>query len=331
MRILIPTAGNRSVLIHAFRDQADVSCVVTTEIDALAPGSYFADRCYHVPRSASPGYLEAIEEIVRKERIDLLVPLADLDLVRFARERGRFTARGVTVWAAADETIELAMDKWQSYHLFRALDIPTPDTRLFSEALASATGLRFPLYLKPRHAGMKSSPRYLFSLLQDGADLEYFARKLRGQEQDYLVQESLLDGREINVDFFVQDCQLKRLVTLYRLKAGNGGGIIRGETIPCDPRLRSVVERLCARLDFRGAANIQAFALPDGRLLVTEINPRFSNSSALVVRPAGVDFYALTLRMARGEAISAEFDNYRMLRVTSAYQPFVVAENCFAA
>jgi carbamoyl-phosphate synthase large subunit len=310
-------------LLRAFREQKEVQRVVTTEIDPLAPGAFSADRCYRVPRSDDPGYLPALERICRQEKVTLLVPLADLDLVRFSRERARFDGLGARVWAAPESTLDVSLDKWLTFQLLEDLHIPTPRTLLLAEAIRHPR-LSFPLYLKPRHAGMKSSPRYFFSLIADGHDLDYYTRKLEGQHQDYLLQESLLGSREINVDFFVQNRELKRLVCLYRLKAGDGGGIIRGHTIPTDPRIRGYTEQLVTRLDFLGAANFQAFELGDGRLLVTEINPRFSNSSALVVRPAGVDFYALTLAMIGGTNVEPEFDRHRILAVTSAYEPIVV-------
>jgi carbamoyl-phosphate synthase large subunit len=329
MRILIPTAGNRSLLLSAFREQPGVERVVTTEIDGLAPGGFYADRCYRVPRSSDATYLACLEDICRRESIELLAPLADLDLARFGEERERFEQIGVQVLAAPNETIALAMDKWRTYRLFHDLRIPTPRTTVLGDALKQAERVQFPIYLKPRSAAMKNSPRYFFTLIHDKPELDDYARRLAGQHTDYLLQESLLSGREINVDFFVQDGELKRLVTLYRLKAGDGGGIIRGRTIPCQPLIRDSVERLVAGLRFFGPANIQAFEMPDGRLLFTEINPRFSNSSALVVRPAGVDFFALTLSMIRGDAIAPVFDNYRMLAVTTAYQALVAEHDCF--
>jgi carbamoyl-phosphate synthase large subunit len=331
MRLLIPTAGNRSLLLSAFREQPDVERVVTTEIDGLAPGGFYADRCYRVPRSSDPAYLPYLQEICQRENVNLLVPLADLDLVRFAKERARFERLGAKVLAAPDRTIELSMDKWQTYCLFEELGIPTPRTLVLADALARPASLQFPIYLKPRSAAMKNSPRYFFSLVQDEKELAYYAGRLEGEHSDYLLQESLLCGREINVDFFVQNGALKRLVTLYRLKAGDGGGIIRGQTIPCHPSIRESVEKLVAAVEFNGPANIQAFEMADGRMLVTEINPRFSNSSALVVRPAGVDFFALTLSMVRGVAIAPEFNNYRLLAVTTAYQALVVDKDAFSA
>lgn len=329
MRILIPTAGNRSLLINAFRDQEKVERVITTEIDELAPGAYSADCCYQVPRSNDPQYLEVLEKICRQEKINLLIPLADLDLVRFTSERSRFSKLGVNVLAVPSATLELAMDKWKTFLLFQELNIPTPQTIILEDFKNNIHELNFPVYLKPRYAGMKNSERYFFSLLKDQEELNYYLRKLQGQEKDYLLQEPLFSGQEINVDFFVQNGQLKRLVTLERLKAGDGGGIIRGRTIPCDQKIHDCVEKLVSHIDFYGATNIQLFLFNNGEFKVTEINPRFSNSSALVVRPAGVDFFNLTLKLLNQEIITPEFNNYRIISVTSCYQQLVIEKSCF--
>jgi carbamoyl-phosphate synthase large subunit len=327
MRVLIPTAGNRSLLISAFREQDEVTRVITTEIDELAPGVYYADKCYWVPRSDDPSYPEALEAICRKEKIDLIVPIADLDLIRLVGERERFAEVGAKMWAAPQETVDLAMDKLATVELFCRLGIPTPKTTTLEQASQRKDSLEFPIYLKPRHAGMKNSPRYLFSLLEDTQDLEYFGRKLKSGAGDYLLQEPLLNGQEINADFFVQDKELKRLVTAYRLKAGDGGGIIRGRTIPCDPQIRVFVEKLVSQIEFHGAAQLQVFKLETGDYKAIEINARFSNSSVLCARPAGVDFFALTIDMLRGQEIVPGFDNYEMLAVTSAYKPILVKDD----
>ncbi len=329
LRIMIPTAGNRSVLISAFREQDLVERVITTEIDELAPGGYFADKCYKVPRSKAPGFLKVLEQICKKEKIDLLVPLADLDLIRFAKVQDRFNTIGVEVWAAPQRTLKLSIDKWQTYKLLRRLKIPTPETQLLSDADVSKLRSGYPCYLKPRFVAMKNSPDYFFKLIENSQELKYYINNLKGKEKQYLIQESLLNGKEINVDFFVQNRELKRLVTLYRLKAGEGGGIIRGETIPCDPIIKKMAENLITDVDFKGAANFQVYDMGKDRYLLTEINPRFSNSSAICVRPAGVDFFDLTLKMFNGENIKPKFNNYRMLKVTTSYQLIVVKKSCF--
>ena len=74
MRILIPTAGNRSLLISAFKNLSEVEKVVTTEIDEFAPGNFAAHKSYKVPRSLDPEYMDAIEALCIKEEIQIIFP-----------------------------------------------------------------------------------------------------------------------------------------------------------------------------------------------------------------------------------------------------------------
>ncbi|MBI4776565.1 MAG: ATP-grasp domain-containing protein [Deltaproteobacteria bacterium] len=324
MRLLLPTAGNRSIILDIWRKTSNVEKVITTEIDPLAPGILCADKCYQVSRSDSAEFADEVNAICRMESIDLIVPMADLDLIFFSRERERFLGSGTDILVAGKKAIDISVDKLKTFEFFESLGIPTPSTILLRDGLENIGSIHYPQYLKPRYVSMKNSSRYLFALIENSYDLEYYGRKLNAEHDSYLLQEYLGFGKEINVDFFVQDTELKRIVTLYRLKAGQGGGITRGQTIPCHPRIMGFVENILDYMGFFGPANIQVYDLGNGSFKVTEINPRFSNSAALCVHAAGVDYFDLTVRMLNGERIVPEFDNYKMIYATTGLHRLVV-------
>jgi len=324
MRVLLPTAGNRSIILDIWRKTSNVEKVITTEIDPLAPGILCADKCYQVSRSDSAEFANEVNAICRMESIDLIVPLADLDLLVFSKERERFLGSSIDILIAGREAIDLSVDKLKTYEFFKGLGVPTPLTVLLRDGIENTGGIRYPQYLKPRYVSMKNSSKYMFAFIKDRYDLEYYGRKLDGEHDFYLLQEYLGYGKEINVDFFVQDNELKRVVTLYRLKAGQGGGITRGQTIPCHPEIKKFVENIVDHINFFGPANIQVYDLGDEKFKVTEINPRFSNSAALCVHAAGVDYFDLAVKMLNGEIIDPEFDNYRMIYASTGLHRVVV-------
>lgn len=63
----------------------------------LAPSIYEADKHYIVPRMTAPGYLEAILDICKKEKIDGVLSLIDPELSLLAKNEDKFAAVGTKV------------------------------------------------------------------------------------------------------------------------------------------------------------------------------------------------------------------------------------------
>lgn len=326
MRVLVPTAGRRNILLDAIRQCPQVTRLVTTEIDYTAPGVIAADVCYRVPPSGAPTYLDAVESICRREGITHILPLADLDLERFAAQRERFGALGASVVCAPQDTVNLCMDKWRTHSFLRELDIPLPWTAPLPDAAADPERVPFPVCLKPGHAGMKNSPDYFFQRLETPAELATWRERLGDRAPRYLVQEHLEARRELNVDFFAIRGSVRRVVVLHRHGWGAGGGITRGTTVPCPPEVASMTQRLVAALNYDGPGNFQVWTDDSGGYAVTEINPRFSNSSALVGIPAGENFFRHLFDVLAGGDVPPRTNGYAMLTVTCAYAPRVVSD-----
>lgn len=327
MRVLVPTAGRRNILLDAIRSCPQVTRLVTTEIDFTAPGVTAADVCYRAPRTELPEFLDCMESICRRERITHILPLSDLDLIRFAGCGDRFGALGTAVLSVPEAAVHLCMDKWATHRFLMDIGIPVPETVRFDTVSEDGSGVSYPVCLKPRSAGMKSSKWYYFARLGGPEDLLRERVRLIGREAEYLVQEHLEGRRELNIDFYAQGGELKRLVALHRHGWGAGGGITRGTTIPCPPQVRDMAEKIIRALSYDGPGNFQVWEDAAGKYAVTEINPRFSNSSALVCIPAGENFFGLLFDSLAGRDVPSRFDAYKMLTVTCAYVPKVVSED----
>ena len=52
------------------------------------------DAAYQVPRGNDPHYVDALLDICRKERIDVLLPIMSVELEALAENRARFAAVG---------------------------------------------------------------------------------------------------------------------------------------------------------------------------------------------------------------------------------------------
>ena len=149
LNVLI-TAGSRRVpLVQAFQRAVRTTGggrVVVTDVNPLSPTVYVADRSYEVPLDRS-GYLEAVERISADERVSLIVPTIDDELLLFAEVAPRFADRGIRVAVSGPKTIGACNDRYQTWRVLLARGLPVAETYLPSDLPAAPS---FPLFIKPR-------------------------------------------------------------------------------------------------------------------------------------------------------------------------------------
>ena len=100
--ILFTSVGRRVELMRAFRAAyervGDEGHIVAVDVDRLAPALHALgprDNTYVVPRTVSKEYIPALIDICRKDRVDLVIPLIDPDIVVLARHADELRAAGV--------------------------------------------------------------------------------------------------------------------------------------------------------------------------------------------------------------------------------------------
>ncbi|MBV8065128.1 MAG: ATP-grasp domain-containing protein, partial [Actinobacteria bacterium] len=159
----------------------------------------------------------------------------------------------------------------------------------------------FPLLVKARH-GFGSRGIYR---CENRSELEFFLGYTR---LDSMVQR-LCTGEEFSIDVFC-DLDGRCLNAVPRtMILSKGGESIRGMTIR-DEELIEVGRHVSETLGLVGPANIQCFREPDGRHLVTDINPRFGGAFPLPTA-AGSRYPELALALARGERPEPRLGEFR--------------------
>ena len=88
MNILVSCAGGPAAVgviksINDFDSQGEHK-VVAIDCDKLSVGFHLADRSYVVPFSVEDDYWKEVLKVIRKEKIDVVVPTGDADIVHFA-------------------------------------------------------------------------------------------------------------------------------------------------------------------------------------------------------------------------------------------------------
>jgi carbamoyl-phosphate synthase large subunit len=291
--VLFTCAGQRVDVVTAFARAGGRT--VAVDANPLAPAIYHADVHAIVPRIDHPGYLPALQELIREHDVKLIVPLTDLDQILLAEHREEL---GAIVLLPDAEVVRRTADKYLTHCFFEDRGIPSPASWLPGELPEE---IEFPVLVKARF-GFGSRDIYR---AEDREQLNFF---LRYSPVDSFVQR-VCPGEEFSVDVFC-DLDGRCLNSIPRtMIESKGGESIKGMTIK-DEELIEFGRVVAETLGIRGPANVQCFRVAEGRHEVTDVNPRFGGAFPLP-RAAGSRYPELALALARGERLEPRLGDFR--------------------
>jgi len=316
LTVLISSAGRRVELINCFRADAralvaGLRVLAADTCPELSAACASADAYWAVPRCDSPEFVPRLLALCAQEKVDLLVPTIDPELLPLARARQEFAAIGTRVVVSGVEMVELARDKLRTVAALARQGIPVPRTAPLGALLDESTRLVYPVILKKIDGSSSIG-------LHEAANLAA-VRQLGLDARTYLAQERWA-GREYTVNlFFDRAGRMQCAVPHWRI-ATRAGEVSKGRTERL-PLLMDLAEQLGGALP--GAAGplcFQAIVSPEGQAVVFEINARFGGGYPLAHR-AGAPFSRWLLEEAAGLASSATRDwqeGLTMLRYDAA-------------
>jgi len=307
--VLFTCAGQRVDIVGAFRRAG--ATTIATDVDQLAPALYHADHRALVPRVDELGYVGALADLVALHDVRLIVPLTDLDHLVLARSRDELAPAVVLV--PDEETSTRCADKYAAHRFFEEHGIGSPPTWLPTEL---PDALDFPVLVKARR-GFGS--RHIYRA-DNRTELDFFLR--------YTAVESMVQrecrGEEFSIDVFC-DLDARCVAAIPRtMIESKGGESIKGMTIK-DSELIEFGRIVAEALRIVGPANVQCFREPDGRLEVTDVNPRFGGGFPLPTA-AGSRYPELALAVAGGETLEPRLGDFREGVVMTRYFSQVILE-----
>jgi carbamoyl-phosphate synthase large subunit len=262
--------------------------IVTADATPTSAGFSWADRSYVIPFGADDTFLDALREIVRRERPHYIIPLVDEEIPkvhRFVREEmPELTIVGPTL-----EFSELTLDKWSMAQALTKHGLSVARTWLASAAADAI----YPAIVKPRQGRGSRGLAFL-----DGtADLHAYLGAAAKDADQYIVQERLL-GPEFTTSVVVG--LDGKLLAIVPKEAADKRGITQVGITRNVPAIDELCRGITRALDPRGPYNVQLILGSDGVPRVIEINPRYSTTMALTLA-SGVNEVDAVLRHARGE------------------------------
>ena len=280
------------------------------------------------PETADAVYIEPIDwrvvaRIIEKERPDALLPTMGgqtalncaLDLVR----QGVLTQFGVEMIGASPDAIEMAEDRERFRAAMQEIGLASARSAMahsMEEALQRQPSIGFPTIIRPS-----------FTLGGSGGGIAYNREEFeqivhRGLEAspttEVLLEESLLGWKEFEMEV-VRDCA-DNCIIVCSIENLDPMGIHTGDSITVAPvqtltdkeyqimRNASIAVLRKVGVD-TGGSNVQFAVNPeDGRLIVIEMNPRVSRSSALASKATGFPIAKVAARLAVGYTLD-ELEN----------------------
>lgn len=269
MNILILSAGTRNKVVQYFKKAlAGKGKVVATDMQAIAPAIYDADKFYLVPRITAPDYLDIVLDICKKENIDAVLSLIDPELSLLAKNKSRFEELGVKVVGSSYELCEMALDKMQmfrwltkkGYNCAKSYD----DKDSFYADLERGA-ISFPVFIKP----IRGSASISISKVYDRETVEL----LFAHDDNLMIQE-FLDGQEIGADVYI-DMISGEVVSIFTkkklvMRAGETDKAVSFK----DEELFRLIEQFAKECGWRGQIDIDIFDV-GGSYYISEVNPRF--------------------------------------------------------
>lgn len=277
MRILFTGVGRRIELIQAFRNAALVLNkelkIYGADMAGTAPALAYCDYSRKVVAMKDPGYIRNLLDICREDRIDLLIPTIDTDLLVLSENQGKFEAIGTRVMISEPTMIRICRDKNLTSQFFAdcGLHAPMP----VNDWKAYTGG--YPAFIKPKDG---SSSVNAFRA-DDEKELQMYA----GQVQDYIVQ-PFVAGREYTIDVFCDwEGEPVHIVPRERLQV-RAGEVLKTR-ICMDPQMIEEAKTLCKSFRPCGPMTVQLIRDSRGTDWFIEINPRYGGGAPLSMKAGG--------------------------------------------
>ncbi len=272
-----------------------------------------ADVTYIEPLNA-----ERLEQIIAKERPDALLPnlggQSGLNLASELYQKGILDKYSVQVIGVQVDAIERGEDRIEFKKTMEALNIEMARSEVaysVEEGLKIADRLGYPVVLRPAYTMGGAGG----GLVYNREELKtVMARGLQASlVHQVLVEESILGWEELELEV-VRDKD-NRMITVCFIENVDPMGVHTGDSFCTAPmltisqdvqkRLQEQAYRIVEHIGVIGGTNVQFAHDPvSDRIIVIEINPRTSRSSALASKATGFPIALVSAKLAAGMTLA---------------------------
>ncbi|MFP4069936.1 MAG: carbamoyl-phosphate synthase large subunit, partial [Opitutales bacterium] len=318
----------------ALREEGYRVVLVNSNPATIMTDPEFADVTYIEPLT-----VDAVEKIIAKERPDALLPTlggqTGLNLSMDLDKAGILEKYGVEMIGARPEAIEKgeARDVFKQAMLKIGLDVARSATvTTLQAALEAADEVigDFPIIIRPSYTlggaggGIAYNREEYEQMVQSGLDMS--------PTHEVLVEECLLGWKEYEMEV-MRDCK-DQCVVICSIENFDPMGVHTGDSITVAPAMTLTDKEFQLMRDASfacirevgvetGGSNIQFSVNPEnGRMVVIEMNPRVSRSSALASKATGFPIAKIAAKLAVGYSLD-ELQNDITRETPASFEPTI--------
>ncbi len=269
-----------------------------------------ADRTYVEPLNP-----ETIERIIKRERPDALLPTVGgqtgLNLGKDLAESGVLAEYGCELIGARLDAIQKAEDRGRFKNAMVSIGLDVPESAVvwsLDEARELGARLNYKAIVRPAYtlggsgAGVSFNKEEFEHIVQWGLEVS--------PVHEVLVEESVLGWKEFELEL-MRDIN-DNVVVICSIENFDPMGVHTGDSITVAPaqtltdkeyqEMRDAAIAVIREIGVdTGGSNIQFAVEPDtGRMVVIEMNPRVSRSSALASKATGFPIAKIAAKLAAG-------------------------------
>ena len=302
----------------ALKDEGYRIILVNSNPATIMTDPDLADATYMEPITP-----EVVAKIIEKERPDALLPTMGgqtaLNCALSLRKMGVLEKFGVEMIGATAEAIDKAEDRELFRDAMKKIGLSTPRSMLAHntiEALQALEVIGLPCIIRPSFTlggtggGIAYNKEEFLNFVETGVDAS--------PTNEVLVEESVLGWKEYEMEV-VRD-KNDNCIIICSIENLDPMGVHTGDSITVAPALTLTDKEYQIMRDASiavlreigvetGGSNVQFAINPaDGRMIVIEMNPRVSRSSALASKATGFPIAKVAARLAVGYTLD-ELEN----------------------
>jgi carbamoyl-phosphate synthase large subunit len=303
LSVLFTCIGRRVSLLNSFRRagrQLKINLsLLGTDTTELSPAFQLCDKGFLVKPITHPDYIKQLLTIVKSNRVNLLVPTIDTDLLILAQNKPKFIKAGCFVLVSEPSVVEICQDKRKTYKFlvtngFDASETINPRTALTRKKIS------WPCLLKPWDGAAGKN----VIVVNNRQELAFFAHRIPNA-----ICQELVKGNEYTCDVYVDFNMKVRCVIPRKRIEIRAGEVSKGQVVKNKEIMALAAELITALKAGPGVITVQCFLQQNGNIKVSEINPRFGGGVPLAIK-AGANFPKWILQELLGRKLRVKLDGF---------------------
>ena len=316
---------------RALREEGLEVVLVNSNPATIMTDKAMADKVYIEPMT-----VEAVQQIIKKERPDSLLPnlggQTGLNLAMELCESGFLDQMGVKLLGAKPDTIAKAEDRQMFKDTMEKIGEPCIASKVVhtvEDAVEFTREIGLPVIIRPAYTlgGTCGGIAYTWDELREIAATGIMYSRV----DEILVEKCITGWKEIEYEV-MRDAK-GNAITICNMENVDPVGVHTGDSVVvapsqtlCDKEyqmLRTSALNIITELGIEGGCNVQFALHPTSfEYAVIEVNPRVSRSSALASKATGYPIAKVTAKIAVGYGLD-EIENAVTKKTKACFEPTI--------